>query len=203
MRRTKLLLNAVHRIAVFNRRIQVLAKLLAEAMTCGERVLDVGCDDGTLASAVMKLNPSLKFQGVDVLERPSVAIPVRVYDGTHIPFEDRSFDWVKIVDVLHHTDDPGIVLRECARVCRKGILLKDHICESASVEKRLRFMDWVGNRGHDVRLPYNYLSNSQWDALFSEAGLKPSIRRSNLGLYPFPFNYLFEGELHIFAVLEK
>ena len=27
-------------------------------------------------------------------------------------------------------------------------------------------MDWVGNRGHDVRLPYNYLSKAEWNAIF-------------------------------------
>ena len=33
-------------------------------------------------------------------------------------------------------------------------------------DRTLAFMDWVGNKGHDVRLPYNYLSKAEWTAVF-------------------------------------
>ena len=153
---TKQALNAVHARMVFGRRIRVLSEHIA-AQLSGGSVLDVGCGDGTLAQAVMHLKPETQFQGIDVFLRPTVAIPAQVYDGQTIPFADNSFDWVTICDVLHHTDDPAAVLAECARVARRGVVIKDHLREGLFAGPTLRFMDWVGNRGHDVRLPYNYL----------------------------------------------
>lgn len=104
---TKQALNALHARMVFGRRIRVLSEHIASQLSGGS-VLDVGCGDGTLAQAVMRLKPETQFQGIDVFLRPSVAIPAQVYDGRTIPFPDASFDWVTICDVLHHTDDPAL-----------------------------------------------------------------------------------------------
>ena len=38
----------------------------------------------------------------------------------------------------------------------RGIVLKDHTRNGLFSGSTLRFMDWVGNARHGVRLPYNY-----------------------------------------------
>ena len=106
----------------YNRRIWVLSRALAKAIPSRGRVLDVGCGDGQLAMALMRLRPDLKVEGVDVVARPKTLLPVVQYDGHSLPFEDKSFDYVTIVDVLHHTDDPTVVLSEAARVARNGVV---------------------------------------------------------------------------------
>jgi hypothetical protein len=58
------------------------------------------------------------------------------------------------VDVLHHTDDVTVLLREAARVGRIFVLLKDHLCENLRDNATLRFMDWMGNRPHGGGLIY-------------------------------------------------
>ncbi len=63
-------------------------------------------------------------------------------------------------------------------------------------------MDWVGNRGHDVRLPYNYLDSGQWAAAFATARLRRSHWRDELGLYGAPLNWLFERKLHFVTLLQ-
>ena len=197
---TKRALNALHAQLVFGRRIRVLAHHIADQMDSGS-ALDVGCGDGTLAQAVMQLRPGLAFQGIDVFLRPSVAIPAQVYDGTVIPFPDKAFDWVTICDVLHHTDDPAAVLAECTRVARKGVVIKDHLREGPLAGPTLRLMDWVGNRGHDVRLPYNYLSRAEWNAIFARLGIAPLRWEGSLGIYPLPFGLIFDRSLHFVATL--
>ncbi|MBP0439785.1 class I SAM-dependent methyltransferase [Tianweitania sediminis] len=195
-------LNSVHAAAVFNRRIRVLAGHLANHLEDG-RVLDVGCGDGTLARAVMEMKPDLTFSGIDVFLRPSVAIPAEVYDGVTIPYADDAFDWVTIVDVLHHTDTPAAVLKECARVARRGVVIKDHFRDGLLADKTLRFMDWVGNRGHDVRLPYNYLSRREWHAIFDAIGVESTRLDPQLNIYPAPFGAMFDRQLHFVATVRK
>jgi len=198
----KSLLNAVHGAAVYGRRVRVLAAHLADAIPSRGSVLDVGSGDGVLAVALMKLRPDLHIEGVDVLLRPRRLIPITQYDGVTLPFEDASFDYVTIVDVLHHTADPAAVLAEAARVTRHGIVLKDHLLEGFIAGPTLRLMDWVGNRGHNVALPYNYLSRDDWQGAFYRAKLTTVSHRERLGIYPPPFSWLFDRNLHFVALLQ-
>ena len=105
--------------------------------------------------------------------------------------------------MLHHTDDPGAVLAECARVARRGVVIKDHLREGWLAGPTLRLMDWVGNRGHDVRLPYNYLSRQEWNAIFARLGLAPLRWEQSLGIYPAPFGLIFDRSLHFVATVAK
>ena len=49
-----------------------------------------------------------------------------------------------LVDVLHHTDDPGILLSEARRVTRRAVVLKDHTRDYMA-GATLRLMDWGAN----------------------------------------------------------
>lgn len=197
----KRLLNVVHDRAVFRRRVQVLSSHLAALLSHGDTVLDLGCGDGSIASAIMDKKPGLSFRGIDVLVRERTLIPVMPFDGETIPAGDKSFDWVMIVDVLHHTDNPDRLVAEAARVARKGVIIKDHLREGFAARATLRFMDWVGNKGHDVRLPYNYLSRAEWMAIFRDAGLATQSWREKLSLYPFPASLVCDRNLHFIGVM--
>jgi SAM-dependent methyltransferase len=201
-RSAKGLLNRVHDTVVFGRRVKVLSGALAAAIPeGGGTVLDLGCGDGQVAVGLMALRPELAVEGVDVLRRPVTHIAVTLYDGATLPFGDKSFDYVTIVDVLHHTDDPAAVLAEARRVARRAVVVKDHLREGLLAGPTLRLMDWVGNRGHDVRLPYNYLDSGQWTAAFAQAGLVRASWAEAIGLYGAPLNWLFERKLHFVALL--
>lgn len=199
----KAALNLVHERAVFGRRVRVLAGEIAAAIPTGGDVLDLGAGDGSIAAAVMAVRPDLKFSGVDVMLRPVRRIEVALYDGKRLPFADQSFDYVTIVDVLHHTEDPAEVLAEAARVARLGVVVKDHRREGLLAGPTLRLMDWVGNRGHDVVLPYNYLSDAEWDVALGRAGLSRASETRRLGLYPVPFGWVFDRGLHFIARLVR
>ena len=204
MNRGKQVLNAVHGKLIFGRRVEALAGALAKAIPAGPaRVLDLGCGDGQVAVALMRRRADLALEGVDVLVRPITHIPVTQYDGKTLPFDDASFDHVTIVDVLHHTDDPAAILKEAGRVARKSVVIKDHLREGWLAGPVLRLMDWVGNRGHNVRLPYNYLDSQQWRSAFEQAGLRETGRQEQIGLYPAPLNWVFERRLHFVNRLES
>lgn len=193
---------SLHRDLVFNRRTRVLSRHLAEAIPPGARVLDVGCGDGTIAQMIGELQPDLTLQGVDIMVRPETAIPVRAFDGTTLPYDDGSFEVVQFCDVLHHTEDPTVLLKEARRVARRAIVLKDHTRDGLLAGATLRLMDWVGNAPHGVVLPYNYWPEARWRAAFQELGLRPAAWITELGLYPPPASWVFERSLHFVARLE-
>jgi SAM-dependent methyltransferase len=199
----KTLLNATHEKLVFGRRVRVLSDVLSTVLPKDAKILDVGTGDGSIAANIMKQRGDLAIEGVDVFQRPTTHIPVTVFDGNHLPFADRSFDCVLFVDVLHHTDDAGVLVREAARVANDSVVIKDHLLEGLLAGPTLRLMDWVGNRGHDVVLPYNYLPRSKWDQIFDTAGLQIDTWRHDLGLYPDPASLLFDRKLHFVARLTR
>ena len=174
-----------HQQMVFPRRARQIASTIAEMLPADVRtLLDVGCGDGSIARRVMDRRPGLSATGADVLARPHVAIPMQVYDGQRLPFDDDQFDAVIVIDVLHHCDDPDKMLTEIARVARSVVLIKDHLAANAVSRAVLRFMDWVGNRGHGVRLVYNYWTAERWQQSWQRHGLEIMERRRHLKLYP-------------------
>ncbi len=193
-----------HRALVFGRRARVLAGGLAPLIPAEARtVLDIGCGDGTIAGLLAERRPDLAIEGVEVIPRPTCQIPCRAFDGTQLPFPDRSFDVCLFVDVLHHTTDVTQLLREAARVTRSCVILKDHLSESWFDHATLRAMDWVGNRPHGVTLPYNYQSLRQWQQHFTACGLRATHISTTVPLYPLPFSQIFGRRLHFVAQLTK
>lgn len=191
----------IHEKCVFERRVRVLAGHLAALMPEGGRVLDVGCGDGSIAAALIEARPDVTIEGVDIMVRPETKMPVNEFDGQRLPFEDNSFDTVMFVDLLHHTDDPAILLAEARRVARHSIVLKDHCRDGVLAGATLRFMDWVGNAHHGVVLPYNYWEESRWQQTFGNLAVTVDSWQAQLALYPFPANLLFDRKLHFVARL--
>jgi SAM-dependent methyltransferase len=140
--------------------------------------------------------------GIDVPVQPSTRIHFQPFDGVNIPYPDASIDAVMFVNVLHHTADPHLLLREATCVGKMS-LIKDHFHEGFFDKIRLRFMDWVGDAHHGVALPFNYWSRRQWSAAFGPLGLKTSEMRMSLGLHPAPASWIFERGLHFVARLQR
>jgi SAM-dependent methyltransferase len=196
------LIEKVHGSYIHERRSRVLARHIAELLPEKARVLDVGCGDGLVASLIAKLRPDIEIRGLDVMVREQTLIPVDPFDGQHLPCPDASFDAVIFVDVLHHTDDPSVLLREARRVTRRCIIIKDHDRSGPFAQGTLEFMDRIGNARHGVILPYNYWSRREWLAACEQLSLQVSEWRDKLGIYPPPASWLFERSLHFISRLD-
>lgn len=195
------LLERFHERSIFSRRVAILAREFSSMLPINASVLDVGSGDGQLAARIMATRSDLKIEGVDVLVRPSTAIPVHQFDGTSLPFASRSFDCVMLCDVIHHIDDPNPLLREITRVARTAVVIKDHYSEHWLDEQVLRAMDWVGNARHGVALPYNYWSRAQWDRTYASLGLEIDASNDRLHLYSLPLDFVFGRRLHFITRL--
>ena len=95
----------------------------------GKEVLDVGFGNGLTAAAFV--SAGAKVAGLEVSEDLAqfaqevfadreLDANLQLYDGTHFPFENNTFDYAYSVSVLEHTSDPQAVLSEVARVLKPG-----------------------------------------------------------------------------------
>jgi SAM-dependent methyltransferase len=190
------LLELVHGKIIHPTRVRNLTRGLGDLLRPGASLLDVGCGDGSIAALLREQCNLGGVEGVDVLVRDEVAIPVRAFDGCHLPWPDKSWDYVMAVDVLHHVDDQKILFGEMLRVARRAVLLKDHLCENEFDRWLLLKMDGIGNDRHGVAVPGRYLSHDQWRGLFNSAGGSVETFRDHVPIYPWPLSMIFGRGLH-------
>ena len=141
-------------------------------------------------------------EGVDVLLQADAVIAVRPYDGAKLPFDDDSFDVVLLSDVLHHASAPHDLLRECLRVARRGVALKDHFTFGRLSNLLLWLMDEAGNAASGVKVRGHYLERSQWDALLGRAGGRFRALRWPLVIHDLPWRIVTRSELQFAAFVE-
>jgi SAM-dependent methyltransferase len=197
------LLKNFHHKYVFLRRIQVLSTEIAKQLPDNINILDIGCGDGTISKMIMDNKKNVTIHGIDVFARESCAIPFKMFDGKTIPHADNEFDATLFVDVLHHTTNIKELLQEAGRVSGKYIILKDHHYNNALDFGILKFMDWIGNAPHGVKVIYNFKNLDFWKNTFNEIGFEIETINTYVPIYPFPFNLVFGRNLHFIAVLKK
>lgn len=99
---------------------------LLEHVAAGERVLDVGCAEGSFAGELA--NAGVHVVGIDVAEEPlrrarlaNPRLDVRLVDGEGAwELVDASFDAVWAGEVIEHVTDTAAWLSEVRRVLRSG-----------------------------------------------------------------------------------
>ena len=94
----------------------------------GDRLLEVGCGEGDLLSAVLNHEPDVQGAGVDLsalmLSEAHRRLGERAWlsraNPTHLPFVAQTFDWLVSTDTLHQAPEVAAALREWRRVLRSG-----------------------------------------------------------------------------------
>ena len=193
------LLRTLH-APVYERRLEVLLKVLGDCLPRGESLLDIGCGAGILGSGLAR-ECGLEVRGLETNAREGCAIPVDPYDGETMPYKDDSIDNVLLADVLHHEENPARLLQEAGRVARKRVIVKDHKTGTFLSWPRISLLDWAANAGYGVRCLYRYPTVSGWHDLFRQCALSLQEERTSLDLYPPVLNALFGRKLQYFAVL--
>jgi SAM-dependent methyltransferase len=172
---------------------------LARHIGHAESLLDVGCGDGVYALDLARAVGAQKLAGVDVHVRPTAQIDVRAYDGLHLPFPDRSFDAVSIIDVLHHCEDPRAVLSEAVRVARRVVAVKDHFAFGVISRKLLLLMDVAGNAKDGIPSPGTYFDPPTWVSMVAAAGGRLVALDWPLAIHRMPWRLVGWPELQFTA----
>ena len=92
----------------------------------GGQVLDAGCGSGR---TLLELEPYGAVSGIELnddaaeVARSRGDFDVRIGRVEELPWEDRTFDLITCLDVIEHTPDDVVALRELRRVSRPGAWL--------------------------------------------------------------------------------
>jgi ubiquinone/menaquinone biosynthesis C-methylase UbiE len=92
----------------------------------GDKVLDVGCGNGSLINAI-KQKENVEAYGVDIspnmiaeCKKQYAGINFTVSSGESLPFDQNSFNAITICCVLHHLHNAGNFIHEAHRVLQIG-----------------------------------------------------------------------------------
>jgi SAM-dependent methyltransferase len=184
-------------------REKVLVEMIAQLLPERGTVLAIGSGNGVLAAGVNRLKPVLGVEGVDCEALGSAAISTHKFDGMRLDFPDEAFDWCFLVDCIHRSDEPELLLREAARVCRKGLVIKDFLRDGAFARPTLRFMDKVNRKRCATSLPCCYWSPQDWQKNIAAANLTIDVWCDRLYLYPWWSDWAIGRGLHLLARLTK
>jgi SAM-dependent methyltransferase len=124
-----------------NRAARIRYAAQAFASVLDGKVLDVGCDAGTLK----QLRPDLDYLGIDIGGRPDLVIDLE--RTSYLPFADRSFDTVVCSDVLEHLDTLHRTFAELVRVASRYILVSLPNCWCGARRPLRRGKGAIGHYG--------------------------------------------------------
>jgi len=103
-------------------------KIIADLLEENSRILDVGCDDGTLMMH-LKRNKNIDVRGIEISKEKvqiCIAKGLTVIEGNAEydlkQFPDNSFDYVVLGQTLQAFINPEIVIKELLRVGKKAIV---------------------------------------------------------------------------------
>ena len=103
-------------------------KIIADMITENSRVLDVGCDDGSLME-FLKKEKNVDIRGIEISKekvQTCISKGLTVIEGDAEfdlkQFPDKSFDYVVLGQTLQAFINPEIVIKELLRVGNKAIL---------------------------------------------------------------------------------
>ena len=153
------------------KRAAKIALQMKDFIKKGDRILDIGLGNGFVAKQVRDYY-KVYMEGVDIVDYNETGIKNTIYDGLNLPFKDKSFDCILILQTLHHCTDQIKVLKEAKRVSRRSIIVMEDVYYNY-FEKMVTFLhDYISNKRKGVDCPYYFHNKDEWKSIFKKLGLK-------------------------------
>jgi ubiquinone/menaquinone biosynthesis C-methylase UbiE len=155
-------------------RAQIIAQSLAPHFMPQQHLLEIGAGKGHVARALSRA-ANVDIQLVDVVDYNETELPLRVYDGVHLPFDDCAFDYALLIFVLHHTPDPLMVLREALRVSKLGVVIAENHVPGWARQQVTRLIDSIPHWQHGVPICYRAQTIDDWQRTFQALTVRTEL----------------------------
>lgn len=185
------------------KRSEEFASRIAEIVKENSSVLDFGCGNMFTSIELLKIVPSLKITGLDVIKDQNLdenalkdsRLQFKLLETKAIPFPDNTFDAAVALATMHHTEDPEYYLSELKRVIKPGgsIILIEEMYVNFVDRIWISSQDWILNKmKKGVPVPLHFRSNKHYLNEFKKQNLiikKEDSVRSSLTLM---HSYIYE-----------
>lgn len=170
---------------VLRTRAKRLGPYIFDSLHDCSSILDFGCGDMILTEFLKSSSPERHVVGIDTIDSNLSNLPLLLYDGTALPFEDNAFDAVIVGFVLHHCSNIEDILIEIKRVARKKIIIFEEVYTGGLNKKILHCHDF-GNRllSWKMEIPLNFLTLEDWLKKFKDLNL---YLKDFYRVYQYPF----------------
>lgn len=135
------------------------------------RILDLGCGPSIVAKTFQDFFKA-EVIGVDVIDRRIFPIPFKLIDGKSLPFLENDFNTVLIAYVLHHSQDPIILLKEAKRVAKDKIIIYEDLPEGFLSRVFCKFHGISFDNIFRNKNKTFFKSGKEWKEIFNTLGLK-------------------------------
>lgn len=153
----------------------------------GERILDVGCGNGSLTFTLAESPAIREIAAIDyspvfvedaVRRNSDPRIKIRQGDACDLPFQDRAFDRAMALLVLHFVPEAGKAVSEMRRVVRPGGVVAaavwDHLGGMPAMRMMVDTVATLGEGGRRMRDRYCFqpmMQPGEMKQTFAEQGL--------------------------------
>ena len=188
------------RLFGWKRRREARATLLhaGEFLRPGCSALDIGCGVG-YALDVLETDFGCTPFGCDVVVPPNPIDRFALFDGRTLPYRDKSFDLAFLIFVLHHADDPSVLLREASRIARDAVIVVEDTPQAAFEHRWGAAHVHSFSKRHSIPWHGRVRAEEEWRQIFQFMGMSvqhaeglgrferlPPVSRTIFALTPSP-----------------
>ena len=137
------------------RKLKKVASLIPE----GSVVLDVGCNDGM----IRRFLKDCDYYGIDIdkekvvnLRKQKIKAEIVDLNKEGIPFKNKKFDYILLLDILEHLIDPAKIIKECKGKIKKEGKLIISLPNDYHILNKIRFI-FNKHLTEDPFSPYGHL----------------------------------------------
>lgn len=173
-------------------------KAIAPYLHPGEKILDFGCGDLSLAIGLSKKISDLHLTGIDTekfLTSKPKNIKAITYNGKKLPFADNAFDTVISVYVFHHTRNAKYFYGECLRVAAKKVIFIEAVARKKYEIPFMKIVDNLSNvwKKEKIAKAEEFYTLREWENILKNKGNVTQVKDipTITSLLPIGKGYLF------------